>query len=250
MRLWHRTDDKFDQPRINAYFHVSLPAIDSTPEAYVMADMLTMMVHDSLQDLVRYPAELASLNAGLDVVGQHTMLSLTFDGFNDKLPKLVEAYFRAVADFTLDEGRYEKVKEKRLKDLKNYGLSPGRQARSILHQLLKARETSEARKIAALESCDAAALRTFADRVWSAAAHVEGLVIGNVTAEEALEMGAMVRACLRGGPVRRVPAGRPEEGVVPRATLASPFPRKTPRRVPTWCTRTISTASPRTSFAP
>ena len=133
-----RTDDKFDQPRINAYFHVSLPAIDSTPEAYVMADMLTMMVHDSLQDLVRYPAELASLNAGLDVVGQHTMLSLTFDGFNDKLPKLVEAYFRAVADFTLDEGRYEKVKEKRLKDLKNYGLSPGRQARSILHQLLKA----------------------------------------------------------------------------------------------------------------
>ena len=70
-----------------------------------------------------------------------------------------------------------------------------------MHQLLKARETSEARKIAALESCDAAALRTFADRVWSAAAHVEGLVIGNVTAEEALEMGAMVRACLRGGPV-------------------------------------------------
>ena len=61
--------------------------------------MLTLCVHDRLQDTVRYPAELASLNAGLDVVGQHTMLSLTFDGFSDKLPNLVKAYFEAVADF-------------------------------------------------------------------------------------------------------------------------------------------------------
>lgn len=228
MRLWHRTDDKFDQPRVNAYFHVSLPAIDATPEAYVMADMLTMMVHDTLQDLVRYPAELASLNAGLDVVGQHTTLSLTFDGFNDKLPKLVEAYFRAVADFTLDDGRYEKVKEKRLKDLKNYGLKPGRQARSILHQLLKEREDSEARKIAALESCDAAALRTFAERVWSAAAHVEGLIIGNVTAEEALEMGAMIRGCLRGGSIPADEFPRRRVAVVPPGDARFAVPAQNP----------------------
>ena len=193
MRLWHRADDKFDQPRMSAYFHVSLPGIDSTPEAFVAADMLTLMIHDSLQDRVRYPAELASLNAGLDVVGQHT-LSLTFDGFDCKLPKLVEAYFRAVADFTLDEGRYEKVKEKRLKDLKNYGLKPGRQARSMLHQLLKRREASEKNRRAGVVEPEAL---TFARAVWTAAAHVEGLVIGNVTAEEALEMGASVRVSSR-----------------------------------------------------
>jgi nardilysin len=122
MRLWHRLDDRFDQPRVNAYFHVTLPAIDASAEAYVCADMLTLCVHDRLQDTVRYPAELASLNAGLDVVGQHTMLSLTFDGFHDKLPNLVKAYFEAVADFDVTDSRFEKIKEKRLKDFKNYGL--------------------------------------------------------------------------------------------------------------------------------
>ena len=49
MRLWHRLDDKFDQPRMNAYFHVSLPAIEATPEAYVLADMMTLLIHDGLQ---------------------------------------------------------------------------------------------------------------------------------------------------------------------------------------------------------
>ena len=201
MRLWHRLDDKFDQPRVNAYFHVILPAIEATPEAYILADMLTLMIHDSLQDLVRYPAELASLNAGLDVVGQHTMLSLTFDGFNDKLPKLIEAYFQAVANFEPSESRFEKIKEKRLKDLKNYGLKPGRQAASLLRQLLKEREDSEMKKLEALEKCTCQMLQEFTAAVWGAAAHVEGLIIGNVTADEALEMGKMIRGTLRGGPI-------------------------------------------------
>ena len=55
MRLWHRLDDKFDQPRMCAYFHVTLPAISATPEAYILVDMLTLLVHDGLQDAVRYP---------------------------------------------------------------------------------------------------------------------------------------------------------------------------------------------------
>ena len=201
MRLWHRLDDRFDQPRVNAYFHVTLPAIDASAEAYVCADMLTLCVHDRLQDTVRYPAELASLNAGLDVVGQHTMLSLTFDGFHDKLPNLVKAYFEAVADFDVTDSRFEKIKEKRLKDFKNYGLKPGRQARSLLHQLLKEREDSELAKMAALERVTPASLREFVNGVWSAASHVEGLVVGNVTADEALAMGAMIRGTLRGGKV-------------------------------------------------
>ena len=66
MRLWHRADDKFDQPRMNAYFHVNLSSVENTPLAFVHADMLTLMVHDQLQNSTRYPAELASLNAGLD----------------------------------------------------------------------------------------------------------------------------------------------------------------------------------------
>lgn len=197
MRLWHRVDDKFDQPRMNAYFHVNLPGVEDTPEAFVAADMMTLMVHDSLQNGVRYPAELASLNAGLDVVGQHTCLSFTFDGFDDKLPKLVEAYFTAVSEFKLDPDRFQSVKEKRLKDLKNSGLRPGRQARSLLHQLLKKRESSEGSKIAALELLDHETLTNFVNQVWNSNAHVEGLIVGNVTADEALQMGSSIRNSLK-----------------------------------------------------
>ena len=216
MRLWHRLDDRFDQPRVNAYFHVTLPAIDATPEAYVSADMLTLCVHDRLQDTVRYPAELASLNAGLDVVGQHTMLSLTFDGFSDKLPNLVKAYFEAVADFEVTDSRFEKIKEKRLKDFKNYGLKPGRQARSLLHQLMKDREDSELVKMAALEKVTPASLREFVHGIWSAASHVEGLIVGNVTADEALAMGAVIRGTLRGGKVE------PDDFPTRRCTVVPP----------------------------
>ena len=112
---------------------------------------------------------------------------------------MVAAYFEAVANFECTELRFQKVKEKRLKDLKNYGLKPGRQARSLLHQLLKEREEGEMQKLAALETCTVQMLRDFARGIWGAAAHVEGLIIGNVTAEEALEMGEMVRGTLRGG---------------------------------------------------
>jgi nardilysin len=231
MRLWHRADDKFDQPRMSAYFHVSLPGIEDSPEAFVAADMLTLMIHDRLQDRVRYPAELASLNAGLDVVGQHTCLSLTFDGFDCKLPRLVQAYFSAVADFELDPARFHKVKEKRLKDLKNYGLKPGRQARSLLHQLLKRREASESSKIAALEAMEPETLTQFARAAWQGAAHVEGLIIGNVTAEEALEMGASVReAFIKSAPVAAEAFPKKEIAVVPpgdtRFALAAQNPEE------------------------
>mmetsp|Transcript_29866 Transcript_29866/g.74068 ORF Transcript_29866/g.74068 Transcript_29866/m.74068 type:complete len:953 (+) Transcript_29866:90-2948(+) len=201
MRLWHRLDDKFDQPRMNAYFHVTLPAIEATPEAYVMADLLTLLVHDRLQDGVRYPAEMASLNAGLDVVGQFTMLSLVFDGFNDKLPKLVEAYFNALANFEVSESRFQKMKEERVKGYRNHGLKPGRQARSLLYQTLMERNAGELDKLAALEKITVGMMRDFAAAVWGAAAHVEGLVIGNVTAEEALGLGEMIRKTLKGAPI-------------------------------------------------
>ena len=197
MRLWHRADDKFDQPRMNAYFHVNLSSVENTPLAFVHADMLTLMVHDQLQNSTRYPAELASLNAGLDVVGQHTCLSFTFDGFDDKLPKLVTAYFAAVSEFKLCTDRFHKVKEKRLKDLKNFCLKPGRQARVLLHQLLKRREFFEDEKFAALESMTPDTLQEFVHSVWNGGAHVEGLVVGNVTQDEALAMGASIRNSLK-----------------------------------------------------
>ena len=40
-------------------------------------------------------------------------------------------------------------------------------------------------------------MREFATAVWGAAAHVEGLVIGNVTAQEALGLGHMIRSTLK-----------------------------------------------------
>ena len=216
MRLWHRADDIFDQPRMHAYFHVHLPAIEDSPEAFVAADMLALMIHDRLQDRVRYPAELASLNANLDVVGQHTCLSFAFDGFDDKLPRLVEAYFEAVSAFDLDVSRFRKVKEKRLKDLKNHGLKPGRQARSLLHQLLKRREASELSKIAALEQMEPEHLARFAKEVWNGGAHVEGLVIGNVSVDEALAIGDTIRKSLTmSAPIAAEDFPRREIAVVP-----------------------------------
>ena len=144
------------------------------------------------------------------------MLSLTFDGFSDKLPNLVKAYFEAVADFEVTDSRFEKIKEKRLKDFKNYGLKPGRQARSLLHQLMKDREDSELVKMAALEKVTPASLREFVHGIWSAASHVEGLIVGNVTADEALAMGAVIRGTLRGGKVE------PDDFPTRRCTVVPP----------------------------
>ena len=196
------------------------------------------------------PRRAGVARAGLDVVGQHTGLSLTFDGFDCKLPRLVRAYFGAVAAFELDPARFRKVKEKRLKDLKNYGLKPGRQARSLLHQLLKRREASEASKIAALEAMEPEALTRFARAAWTGAAHVEGLVIGNVTAEEALAMGASIRESFASSaPVAADAFPRAKSPSCRRATRASRLRRRTPRRARTWCTCTTSTTSARTRAA-
>jgi len=57
-------------------------------------------------------------------------------------------------------------------------------------------------KLAALEGITSQTLRDFAAEIWGAAAHVEGMVIGNVTADEALAMGSMIRGTLKVRPVR------------------------------------------------
>ena len=100
----------------------------------------------------------------------------------------------------IDADRFEKRKEERLRDVHNLCLNPARHAKRALEVLLKQKDATQEDKANALQEMTAADLQAFADGIWQHA-HVESLMIGNLTKDEACDVGERIRACLPGAPI-------------------------------------------------
>jgi len=200
MRLWHRLDDRFNQPRACMYFQISLPNIPKGAFGMMLTQLFVAMIEDSVNESLYYPAHLAGMEVDIGAMASYSGFVLSLEGLSDKLGDLAASYFETMTSLTIDAERFEKRKEERLRDCRNLCLNPSKHAKRTLEVLLKQTDATQEEKVAALESMSVKDLQSFADGIWHHA-HVESQMVGNLTQDEARRVGERIRASLPGAPI-------------------------------------------------
>lgn len=200
MRLWHRLDDRFNQPRACMYFQISLPNIPKGAFGMMLTQLFVAMTEDSVNESLYYPAHLAGMEIDIGAMASYSGVVLSLEGLSDKLGDVAVSYFQAMTRLQIEPERFEKRKEERLRDCRNLCLNPSKHAKRTLEFLLKQTDATQEEKVVALEAMTAQDLQAFADGVWHHA-HVEGQIVGNLTQDEARIVGERIRASLPGAPI-------------------------------------------------
>lgn len=184
-RFWYKKDDQFWVPKAYVQLFLNLPATIGNPYNNMMASLFGDLVQDALVD-VSYNAEIAELHFHL-INGKEGFV-LSFDGYNEKLSVLIEKVLEEFTNFKPKRHRFEVIKEKTLRNLKNFEYKPPyNQITTVFSNLLNDKVFSTTEKIEALTNITFEDIDQFIPGVFKQA-FVEGLIVGNYHESEALDI--------------------------------------------------------------
>jgi len=142
-RVWHKKDDRWWLPKAAVFmslrkcalqsfsaggslsltlkfvFVAYSPLINSSPSACVKTRLFAELVKDALSEYA-YDAELAGLGFSLDTSAD--AMTLSFDGYNDKLYVLAKVVMERMRDLQVDPKRFELVREMLARAYRNFKL--------------------------------------------------------------------------------------------------------------------------------
>ncbi|KAJ0399750.1 hypothetical protein ATCC90586_007287 [Pythium insidiosum] len=183
-RLWYRADVRFRKPRTHAALTFYSPAVNASPLAYVLSDLVVLCVQDELTEYA-YDASLAGLHYDLAVQGASVHLGAV--GFSAKLPLLVRRVVETMAALatTLTRETLDRVLQAARRDYDNLRLDEAyRVAMHDNHALLGDGHWRVEDLVAAIAQVDLAMVRRHSRRLWDQC-FLEAFVYGNVYAGDA-----------------------------------------------------------------
>nr|AAA28439.1 insulin-degrading enzyme [Drosophila melanogaster] len=202
LRVWHKQDNQFNKPKACMTFDMSNPIAYLDPLNCNLNHMMVMLLKDQLNEYL-YDAELASLK--LSVMGKSCGIDFTIRGFSDKQVVLLEKLLDHLFDFSIDEKRFDILKEEYVRSLKNFKAEQPYQ-HSIYYLALLLTENAWAN----MELLDAMELVTY-DRVLNFAKeffqrlHTECFIFGNVTKQQATDIAGRVNTRLEATNASKLP---------------------------------------------
>ena len=216
--LWHRADVEFGQPRANFNFTVRSPVANDSPRHAVLSSLHVRLVEDALTEFA-YPAALAGHTYLL--YRHHRGVTVGLSGWSDRQGALLARIVSTLRSPPVSPSRFEAEREEYARLLRNLEERPPyRRAMSEVGELLLAPEWSTGELLAAIEDVEPADLRDYVAR-FLARGHVVALAHGNLTAESARQLGAVLESELLAS-MRPVAVGR---GQVARLDPGARFAR-------------------------
>jgi insulysin len=193
-RVWFKKDDTFWVPKANLFITCRNTLPGATAENSLKARLYTDMVRDALEEY-SYDAELAGLDYS---VASHSMgLEITVSGYNDKLPVLLEKVLITMRDLEVKPDRFEIIKERLLRGLKNWDFQqPYSQVGDFTRWLTSEKGYINEQILAELPHLTAADIQQFYPNLLRQM-HIETLVHGNLYKEDALRLGDLVESSLK-----------------------------------------------------
>lgn len=118
-RIWYKQDDEFLLPKCCVFIHLRSPVVYSDPLHNALSYMYVDLLKDALTEYV-YNAELSGLKYSLEN-GKYG-LALTVSGYNEKQSVLLSKLAEKMADFKPDQKRFEILKERYVRSMKNFAM--------------------------------------------------------------------------------------------------------------------------------
>ncbi|KAI7693124.1 hypothetical protein SSS_03344 [Sarcoptes scabiei] len=121
MKIWHLNDQVYKKPKVFYSFKLVNPIVYANPCNVNINSLFVMMFQDSITEFL-YDAQLAGLSVRISnaIYG----LNLEFYGYNQKMEVFFQNILDKLVNFEVDSERFEILKEKYVRNLKNYPTQP------------------------------------------------------------------------------------------------------------------------------
>jgi insulysin len=194
VRTWYKKDDQFWVPKANLFVNCRNTLPGATAENNLKARLYTDVVRDALEEY-SYDAELAGLDYS---VSSHSMgIEISVSGYNDKLSVLLEKVLVTMRDLVVKEDRFEIIKERVLRRLKNWDFQqPYNQVGDYTRWLNKEKGYINEQILAELHHLTAADIQQFYPHLLRQM-HIETFVHGNLYKEDALKLSDLIESILK-----------------------------------------------------
>ncbi|ODO11325.1 hypothetical protein I350_00102 [Cryptococcus amylolentus CBS 6273] len=196
-RLWYKQDDTFGFPRTILNVTLHSPIINNTARNSVLSSLFCELFSDSITEDT-YDATLAGLK--FSITDDYKGLEISISGFSDNLTLLTQSMIERLASFKVDDKRFQLMTDHKTRSTQNKQLrsDPFESAHYwALYATLVTNWTHE-EQLRELESITADDVSVFREDLFGRL-HIETLIDGNSTPDEAKNMQVMIESALQPG---------------------------------------------------
>ncbi|KAH9948332.1 LuxS/MPP-like metallohydrolase [Amylocystis lapponica] len=191
--LWFKKDDQFWVPKAQIRVDIRSPLAYGTPRQAVLTRLLADLLEDALSE-VTYDARLAGLT--YSVTNHSRGLLVSVNGYNDKLPDLLQTVMRHLKDLSISPERLKVVAEQAKLHHQNFYLGqPSNLSEEFSRWLLMPVIWTPADKLSEIDLICASDVERHRDALL-AKVHLEVLVNGNVEQQQAVDTVRSIEECL------------------------------------------------------
>ena len=178
-------------PQIYWTYELRSPAINGLiPQSVVLRDIYIRALEEALSQ-VMYEAKVAGLS--LDIGEAEEGIQLRFSGYHDKAPLLLEKVVLEMSLPKITEERFSLIVSRLKREYRNFQWdSPVRQARELFEEAVYLPYVTMKQKESALKGVTFEKFQKFLKRIWTKN-YVEGIMLGNLTRQEALASWKMLQ---------------------------------------------------------
>ena len=187
--LWYQGDASFGVPKAEWRFGLLNPDVSRSVDDQAMSQVLAAWLNDSLNARL-YPARLAGQDALVYAHGRG--ITLQFSGWRDGQQPEMREVLDQLVNGEMAPATLERITQRLRRSLQNRAQAPlyTRLGRSLSETLVGLPSTA-AQQLAALDKINSQSLDSFRKR-FLAKLHVQAMVTGNLTADQARETGQLV----------------------------------------------------------
>ncbi|RDL38193.1 LuxS metallohydrolase [Venustampulla echinocandica] len=194
VRTWFKKDDTFWVPKANVFVNCRNALPNATAENMLKARLYTDVVRDALEEY-SYDAELAGLD--YSIFAHSVGVEIAVSGYNDKLSVLLEKVLITMRDLEVRPERFEIIKERLLRGLKNWDFQqPYNQVGDFTRWLNSERGYITEQLLAELPHITAVDIQQFYPHLLRQM-HIETFVHGNLYKEDALKLSNLIESILK-----------------------------------------------------
>ncbi|KAF2685190.1 hypothetical protein K458DRAFT_417258 [Lentithecium fluviatile CBS 122367] len=194
VRLWWKKDDQYWVPKANVSIHFRTPMAHLTPRTAVMATLYRELVNDALVEY-SYDADISGLV--YEFSNHSTGLSVSVQGYNDKLHVLLEKVLVQIRDLDVHEDRFKIIHDRISRSFRNWDFGQPFHQVGTYSRWFRTDSSCMIEDLAKeLEGVTAQDVQQFFPQVL-AQCHIEILCHGNLYKEEALKITDLVEKTIK-----------------------------------------------------
>ncbi|XP_055626814.1 nardilysin-like isoform X2 [Toxorhynchites rutilus septentrionalis] len=195
--LWYRLDSKFNLPSALMYFYLISPLPLRDPQSATLSNLYVSLLKFQISEAL-YPAEAAGLN--FEVHSAEKGIVLKFDGYNEKLPLIVDELTKAMKEFEKNvvSDEFNIIKEKLFKHYYNDIIKASKFSRDVRLKIVQETHWTVLDRLNDLLNLTVNDLKLFSKEFFQQI-KIQALIQGNILKEDAIDVMSKVLVNLGGG---------------------------------------------------